>query len=255
MLPKRNVSIRCTNQLCKFYRNLKLDAPSLLTSFQKLGQSPHIPRSHFELCEPALQAGLLQLSVEGFDSEEDEVNTPNLFRLLSVITIPHLKAYLANQGWNADIADGRLNFTMESGQGEWQRIFVPADRAHPRFRSQLQNLMFSLAVIENREPAEVAHDISVIQIPKVVEALDLGHQLHDIASLIRGLAQECNESEQAKGKILELARFLLAYQSLSIGLTSKLADELWEVARSDKAYLPAATLRWFETNAKYSSSK
>lgn len=178
------------------------------------------------------------------------MNTPNLHSLLSAITIPQLKAYLANQGWQENVADGRLNFTMESGQGDSQRIFVPADRAHPRFRSLLQNLMFSLAVIETREPAEIAHDISRIQIPKVVEAIDLGNQLHDIASHIRGLAQECNDSEQAKGKILELAKFLLEYQSLSIGMTPKLASELWEVARSDKSYFPAATLDWLGANAK-----
>jgi hypothetical protein len=183
------------------------------------------------------------------------MNTPNLYVLLSAITLPHLKAYLANRGWSENIADGRLDFTMDSAQGEAQRIFVPADRAHPRFRSLLQNLMFSLAVIENREPADIAHEISKFEIPKVLAPVASEHQLHDIASHIRGLAQECTESEQAKGKLLELARFLLAYQSLSLGVTAKLADELWEVARSDKSYLPSATSDWLWANAKNSASK
>jgi hypothetical protein len=178
------------------------------------------------------------------------MNTPNLHALLSAITLPHLKAYLQNRGWSESIADGRLDFTMDSAEGELQRIFVPAERAHPRFRSLLQNLMFSLSVIENREPADIAHEISKFEIPNVVVSGATDHQLHDIASHIRGLAQECIESEQAKGKLLELARFLLAYQSLSIGVTPKLADNLWEVARSDKSYFPTATSDWLAANAK-----
>lgn len=183
------------------------------------------------------------------------MNTPNLHSLLSAITLSQLKAYLAKAGWKENIADGRLNFAREIEPGESQTIFVPADRSHPRFRSLLQNLMFSLAVIENREPADIAYDISSFQIPNLVSGLDLGQQLHEIASLVRGLAQECNASDQAKGKILELARFLLASESLTIGLTPKLADELWEVACSDKSYLPAATSGWLEANTRKIPSK
>jgi hypothetical protein len=183
------------------------------------------------------------------------MNTPSIHVLLSSISVPHLKAYLANRGWSQSIADGRLDFTMDNAQGESQRVYIPTDRAHPRFRSLLQNLMFSLSVIENREPAEIALEISRFEIPSAVAPIDLDHQIHDIASHIRGMAQECNESEQAKGKLLELARFLLAHQSLSIGVNRKLADELWEVARSDKAYLPTATSEWLGANAKSSAGK
>lgn len=178
------------------------------------------------------------------------MNTSDLHSRLSAITIPQLKAYLAKDGWKESIADGRLNFTKEVEPGEMQTIFVPADRTHSRFRSLLQNLMFSLAVIEHKEPVEIAHDISSIQVPSVDVRVDASPQLHDIAPIIRGLAQECNATESAKGKILELARFLLATQSLTISLTPKLADELWDVARSDDAYLPAATSEWLEANAK-----
>ncbi|MDX1927586.1 MAG: hypothetical protein SFV81_13775 [Pirellulaceae bacterium] len=180
------------------------------------------------------------------------MNTPNFHALLSAINVPRLKAYLSNRGWNENTADGRLDFTKESAEGETQRVFVPADGAHPRFRSLLQNLMFSLSVIENREPADIAYEISKIEVPKVVVPATSEHQLHDIASHIRGMAQECVESEQAKGKLLELARFLLAYQSLSIAVTPKLADELWEVARSDRSYFPTATSDWLRANAKTS---
>ena len=183
------------------------------------------------------------------------MNTPNLHSLLSAIKIEQLKAYLAKEGWKESAVDGRLNFAKEFEPEESQTIFVPADRTHPKFRSLLQNLMFSLAVIQNREPAEIAFDISSFQIPNVLDAMDLGQQLHDIAVLVRGLAQECNPTEQAKGKILELARFLLATQSLSIGLTPKLAEDLWQVTRSDKSYLPAATSEWLEANARKIPSK
>jgi hypothetical protein len=178
------------------------------------------------------------------------MNTPNLHSLLSAITIGQLKAYLAKDGWKESVADGRLNFAKEVEPEELQTIFVPADRTHPKFRSLLQNLMFSLAVVQKREPAEIAIDISTFQIPNVHDAVDLGQHLHDIAVLIRGLAQECNPTEQAKGKILELARFLLASQSFAISLTPKVAEELWQVTRSDKSYLPAATSEWLEANAR-----
>ncbi len=184
-----------------------------------------------------------------------KMNTPDLHSRLSSISIPQLKAYLAKDGWKESVADGRLNFAKEVEPGEMQTIFVPADRTHSRFRSLLQNLMFSLAVIEHREPAEIAHDISSIQVPSVGVHVDFGTQLHDIARLIRGLAQECNPTEPAKGKILELASFLLASQSLTLGLTPKLANDLWDVARTDDAYLPAATSEWLESNARKTASR
>ncbi|MDX1926021.1 MAG: tetratricopeptide repeat-containing glycosyltransferase family protein, partial [Pirellulaceae bacterium] len=53
-------------QRYEFYRNLPFDAPSLVSSFQKLDQSPDNPRFHFELGEAALQVGLLDLSVACF---------------------------------------------------------------------------------------------------------------------------------------------------------------------------------------------
>lgn len=183
------------------------------------------------------------------------MNTPNIHSLLSTITIQQLKAYLVDAGWNEHIADGRMNFAREIEPGETQTIFVPMERTHPRFRSLLQNLMFSLAVVENREPVEIARDISALNIPIAVQAVRPRPQMHEIASLIRGLAQECNESEQAKGKILELTRFLLVSQSLTIGLTPKIADELWEIARSDKSYLPAKTTEWLEANTVEIDSK
>jgi hypothetical protein len=185
----------------------------------------------------------------------DKMNTPNLIALLSAISIPQLKEYFAKQGWSENTADGRLNFTLEIGQGESHRVFVPADRAHPRFRSLLQNLMFSLSVVESREPADIALEISKVEVPKVAALVDLSQQLHDIACHIRGLAQECIESDQAKGKLLELARYLLAYQSLSIAVTPRLASELWVVARSDSSYLPTATSEWLNANATRTSSR
>ncbi len=178
------------------------------------------------------------------------MDTPNLHKYLSTITIQQLKAYLAKDEWQEHTADGRLNFEKELEPGEPQVIFVPVERSHPRFRSFLQNLMFSLSVIENREPADIAKDIASSKVPSQVKSVDFCPQMHEIASLIRGLAQECIDSEQARGKILELTRFLLATKSLTIGLTPKVAEELWEIARSDKTYLPAATAEWLETNTK-----
>ena len=178
------------------------------------------------------------------------MNAPNFPALLASITLEKLRAFLAREGWKETKLDGRLNFTKEIEPGEQSTIFVPADHAHPKFRSLLQNMMFSLAVIQQREPAEIASDIVAIQVSDASEATDFGEQLHEIASLVRGLVNECNASEQAKGKILELTRFLLASRSLTIGMTPKLADELWDVAFADKSYLAASTSQWLAANAK-----
>ena len=178
------------------------------------------------------------------------MNTPSLASLLSAISIQKLSSYLTKGGWKENVVDGRLNFEREIEIGEIQTIFVPADRTHPRFRSLLQNLMFSLAVVEKREPAEIAQDIADCEVSIQVKRADSGPQIYELASIIRGLAQECIESEQARGKILELARFLLASKSLTIGFTPKNADELWNIARSDKSYLPATTVEWIEANTQ-----
>lgn len=179
----------------------------------------------------------------------------NFRSLLFAITIEQLKAYLVMECWTEELSHGRLNFTKEIEQGELQTLFVPADQAHPKFRSLLQNLVFSLSVTQGREPVEIASDIYALQVVTPDETPGIADQLHEVASLVRGLAQECNATERAKGMILELARFLLATKSLSIPLTSKLADELWQVARTDQAYLPSATSEWLEANAKRLSSK
>ena len=183
------------------------------------------------------------------------MNTPNLHSLLSTIAIEQLKLYLAKDGWHEYTASGRLNFERQIEQGEHQNIFVPAERTHPKFRSLLQNLMFSLSVIEKREPAEIAADIAACKVTIPVRSVNIAPQIEEIASLVRGLAQECIESEQARGKILELARFLLLSRSLTIGLTPKIADELWETTRSDRAYLPTRTVEWLETNTHEISKK
>ncbi|MEQ1826390.1 MAG: hypothetical protein ABL921_10595 [Pirellula sp.] len=178
------------------------------------------------------------------------METPNLHRYLSTITIQQLKAYLAKDGWHEYTADGRMNFEKELEPGETQVIFLPAERTHPKFRSHLQNLMFSLSVIEQREPADIARVIATCQVSSPVTSVDIGPPMHEIAALIRGLAQECIDSDQARGKILELARFLLASKSLTLGFTSRIADELWETARSDQSYIPASTIKWFEANTR-----
>jgi hypothetical protein len=178
------------------------------------------------------------------------MNTPNLPSLLSAITVAKLKVYLAKEGWNARISDGRVYFEKETEPGETQTIFVPEDRTHPRFRSLLQNLMFSLSVSEIREPFEIASDIAACHIPIEPNPAELAPQMHEIATIIRGLAHECVESEQARGKILELARFLLSFKSRTLGLTPAIADELWEIARADNSYLPATTVEWLEANAR-----
>lgn len=179
------------------------------------------------------------------------MNAQSLASLLSIITVQKLTGYLSVKGWRGSQVDSRLIFEKEIEPGETQTIFIPADRLHPKFRSLLQNLMFSLAVSENREPLDIASEIARYQIPDLPETTgNAPREMHEIASHIRSLAQECIASERAKGKLLELARYLLIPMSRSIEMTPAMADELWDTARADATYLPAATAKWLEENTR-----
>lgn len=80
------------------------------------------------------------------------------------IELEQLKAYLSANGWLEQISSGRINFSKQvEPTGESVNVFVPADAGHPKFRSLLQNLLFSLSVHEKREPLEIAGDIARVR--------------------------------------------------------------------------------------------
>lgn len=91
------------------------------------------------------------------------MNIQNIHAVLGALSLEQVKSYMAQNGWNASVDGGRLNFCKVSeGAQENYAVFLPADSNHGRFRSLLQNMMFSLSVIEGREPYEIASDIGKI---------------------------------------------------------------------------------------------
>ena len=181
------------------------------------------------------------------------MNTGSIFSLLAAIRIEQLQSYLANRGWLEQTASGRLTFERQAEQsGERQIIFLPANQAHPKYRSFLQNLMFSLAVIEQREPCDIAGEIIDIHIPVPTPPVPRDTSMHEIASLILGLAQQSQESEQAKGRIVALAKMLLAPMSLTLSDGPTITEDLWIMTRSDHADLPARMLDWLHANTQKS---
>ncbi len=181
------------------------------------------------------------------------MNTRSIFSLLAAIRIEQLQSYLANRGWLEQTASGRRTFERSAEQGgELDIIFLPANQAHPKYRSFLQNLMFSLAVIEQREPCEIASEIIDIHIPAPTLPVPRDTSMHEIASLILGLAQQSQESEQAKGRIFALAKMLLAPMSLTLADGPTSTEDLWSMTRSDHADLPTRMMEWLHDNTQKS---
>jgi len=85
---------------------------------------------------------------------------PSLQAGLTRVQLEQIKTYLIARGWKNEPSQGRLCFTKQpNDQDGIVSVFVPDDMSHPKFRSLLQNMVFSLSVVEGREPMELVADI------------------------------------------------------------------------------------------------
>lgn len=86
---------------------------------------------------------------------------PSIQQIFSSIRIEQVCLYLHRTGWTQSVNGGRLDFEkiLIPSEGA-SRLFLPASSSHPRFRSLLPNLIFSLSILEQREPIEVAGEIA-----------------------------------------------------------------------------------------------
>jgi hypothetical protein len=82
-------------------------------------------------------------------------------RVFSSIRIEQVCLYLHRAGWTKSLNGERLDFekTADTSQ-ETSRVFLPASSSHPRFRRLLPNLIFSVSILEEREPIEVASEMA-----------------------------------------------------------------------------------------------
>ena len=82
-------------------------------------------------------------------------------RVFSSIRIEQVCLYLHRAGWTKSLTGERFDFekTGDTSQ-ETSRVFLPASSSHPRFRRLLPNLIFSVSILEEREPIEVASEMA-----------------------------------------------------------------------------------------------
>ena len=102
------------------------------------------------------------------------VRRNNIKHLCAEIRAHHVQGYLLADGWQLvdEQREDALIFEKEQENEENPcRIWIWASHERPKFASRIQNLLFSLSVIEGREPLEVG--------VAVFEAVaDLGRILH-----------------------------------------------------------------------------
>lgn len=90
----------------------------------------------------------------------------NIQRLFAIIGPEQVEQYLKIKGWRCQRSADRLSFEMPADdQQEARQLFIPAQASHPRFRSLLPNLIFSLSVIEGRPAIDVANSIADQELP------------------------------------------------------------------------------------------
>lgn len=96
----------------------------------------------------------------------------NIQTLFDRLKIEHIDTYMLQQNWkiiDGDIGDLRI-FEREL-DGITNQTQLLRSNSHPKFRSKLQNFIFSLAVLQTVEPIDVANEIYQVQLPKKASEL------------------------------------------------------------------------------------
>lgn len=86
----------------------------------------------------------------------------NIQFLFSVINVSGVQQYLLDHGWRKREPAGndRIYFERDRAPGEEPAtIWTWATNEHPKFRSQIPNLTFTLSILENRPALEIANEI------------------------------------------------------------------------------------------------
>lgn len=85
----------------------------------------------------------------------------NIHHAIARLSPLQVASYLRGRGWTVDESSrpGVLYFENENAAGEPLRFWMWESPEQPKFRSQLQNLLFGLSVFEQREPLEVANEM------------------------------------------------------------------------------------------------
>ena len=98
----------------------------------------------------------------------------NIQVLFATITPEQVSSYLKGNGWQLTASETRLDFEKNSDNADDSlRVFLPAQRAHSKYRGLLANLIYSLAVIEQCEAIDIANAIHKARLDATTSASEL----------------------------------------------------------------------------------
>lgn len=101
-----------------------------------------------------------------------QANIQTLFR---EITLENIRVYLSARGWNT-VDDPRPDVLRFQGQAAGDaappQIWIWQPDDHPKFRSRVPNVVFTLAVAEQREALDIANDIRASSLKKTAGGRD-----------------------------------------------------------------------------------
>ncbi len=104
-----------------------------------------------------------------------------------------------------------MNFEREPDRdGDRCVLFLPADPAHTKFRSYLQNLLFSLSVLEGREPIDIAKEMASLLMATGPSSASLDRSVNASVTTI-GVALMGRPSSQFPITSSSLLRWLLEH--------------------------------------------
>lgn len=95
-------------------------------------------------------------------------NSTNIQEIFRALKPEQIRAYLLRRGWRPATSDSadQLAFEQEASDGdEPARLWLWVSESHPKFRSRLPNVIFTLAVVESREALTIAQEIVQIGDP------------------------------------------------------------------------------------------
>lgn len=86
----------------------------------------------------------------------------NIQKLFATLGLENVRSYLLNSGWQikeSQRADIVAFERQNAASGEIDRVWSYASETHPKFRRQLPNIIFTLAVVDKREPLDLANEM------------------------------------------------------------------------------------------------
>lgn len=93
----------------------------------------------------------------------------NIQSLFLSIRMDQIRKYLLERGWKERLTSVRREFQKaDEDSQETRTMILPLEESHPRYRSLVPNVVFSLAVESGMEAIDIAEEISKVEVPEPV---------------------------------------------------------------------------------------